>query len=197
MTLKELQRVMSAGSGTVIHLQQCLRGRHPRLFQGRGQQLARKNNDDDFFTARQLILLDVLPKGSKFNQQYFIDSVFPDFKTENRNFRRRMSLATFWVHMDNSMGHNWSKAVSKFDKHHVARLPRRPYSSDLSPCDFWVFGMLKGILKDREFHSYDEIEEAITMAWNDVTFNEVQSVFHNWMNRLRWVIENGGEYITE
>jgi hypothetical protein len=57
--------------------------------------------------------------------------------------------------------------------------------------------MLKGILKDREFHSYDEIEDVITMAWNDLTFDEVQSVFHNWMNRLRWVIENGGEYITE
>jgi hypothetical protein len=30
------------------HLQHCLRGRHPRLFQGRGKQLARKNNDNDF-----------------------------------------------------------------------------------------------------------------------------------------------------
>jgi hypothetical protein len=41
-----------------------------------------------FFTARQLILLDILSKRSKFNPQYFIDYVFPDFKTENRNFRR-------------------------------------------------------------------------------------------------------------
>jgi hypothetical protein len=32
----------SPGSGTVIHLQQCLGGRHPRLFQGCGKQLARK-----------------------------------------------------------------------------------------------------------------------------------------------------------
>jgi hypothetical protein len=30
------------------------------------------------------------------------------------------------------------------------------------------------------------------MAWNDLTFDEVQSVFHDLMNRLRWVIENGG-----
>jgi hypothetical protein len=29
-----------------------------------------------FVTARQLILLDVLPRGSKFDQQYFIDSCF-------------------------------------------------------------------------------------------------------------------------
>jgi hypothetical protein len=57
--------------------------------------------------------------------------------------------------------------------------------------------MLKGILKDRELHSHDEIEEVITMAWNNLTFNEVQSVFHNWMNRLKWVIENRGEYIAE
>jgi hypothetical protein len=57
--------------------------------------------------------------------------------------------------------------------------------------------MLKGILKDREFHSHDKIEEATPMAWNDLTFNEVQSVFHNWMNRLRWATENGGEYIIE
>jgi hypothetical protein len=57
--------------------------------------------------------------------------------------------------------------------------------------------MLKGILKDRDFHSHDEVEEAITTAWNDLTLDEVQSVFHNWMNRLRWVIENRGEYITE
>jgi hypothetical protein len=39
--------------------------------------------------------------------------------------------------------------------------------------------MLKGILKDREFHSHDEIEEAIIMTWSDLTFDEVQSVFHN------------------
>jgi hypothetical protein len=49
-----------------------------------------------FVTARQLILLDVLPKGSKSNQQYIINYVFPFFKTENLNFRRRMVLATFW-----------------------------------------------------------------------------------------------------
>jgi hypothetical protein len=57
--------------------------------------------------------------------------------------------------------------------------------------------MLKGIPKDREFHSHDETEEAITMTWNDLTFDEVQSVFHNRMNRHRRVIENGGEYIPE
>jgi hypothetical protein len=57
----------------------------PRTRQAIG---AKKTMITIFFTARQLFLLDVLPKGSKFNQQYFIDYVFPDVKMENLNFRR-------------------------------------------------------------------------------------------------------------
>jgi hypothetical protein len=57
--------------------------------------------------------------------------------------------------------------------------------------------MLKGILKDREFSSDYEIGAAITEVWNGLTFDDGQGVFRNWMSRLTWVIENGGEYIKE
>jgi hypothetical protein len=57
--------------------------------------------------------------------------------------------------------------------------------------------MLKGILKDQEFNSSDEIEEAITRPWDDLTFDNVQSVFQNWMILLAWIIENRGEYAHE
>jgi hypothetical protein len=44
--------------------------------------------------------------------------------------------------------------------------------------------MLKGVLKDCEFNSSDEIEKVITKAWDELTFDEVQRVFHNLMSRL-------------
>jgi uncharacterized protein YjgD (DUF1641 family) len=53
--------------------------------------------------------------------------------------------------------------------------------------------MLKGVLKDREFNSSDEIEKVITKVWDELTFEEVQSVLHNWMGLLIYVIENEGE----
>jgi hypothetical protein len=56
----------------------------------------------------------------------------------------------------------------------------------MSPCDFWRFALLKGIMKDRKFHFHEEIEEAITVAWNDLTFEDVQSIFYDWMRGLRW-----------
>jgi hypothetical protein len=57
--------------------------------------------------------------------------------------------------------------------------------------------MLKQILRDRGFSSSDEIEDAIAQAWNDLTFDKVQSVFRDWIRRLAWVAENDGEYISE
>jgi hypothetical protein len=62
------------------------------------------------------------------------------------------------MHMDNSLCHNVSKVTSKIKKKHISRMPYPPYSSDVSPCNFWLFGMLKQILRDGKFSSSDEIE---------------------------------------
>jgi hypothetical protein len=75
--------------------------------------------------------------------------------------------------MDNSIYHNESKVASKFKKHHVSRLPHQLYSPDINHCDSCPFGMLKEVLKDCEFNSSDEIEEAITKVWDEFTFDEV------------------------
>jgi hypothetical protein len=99
--------------------------------------------------------------------------------------------------MDNSTCHNGPKVASKFEKHHIFRLPHPPDLPYITACDFWLLALLKGMMKDREFHSHEEIEEAITVAWNDLTFEDVQSIFYDWMGRLTWVIEHEGEYILE
>jgi hypothetical protein len=66
-----------------------------------------------FFTGRKLTVLDILPKGSKFDQLYFVDYIFPDLKRENENFHCRIPQAIFRVHVDNSICHNGSKVASK------------------------------------------------------------------------------------
>jgi hypothetical protein len=70
-----------------------------------------------------------------------------------------------------------------------------PDSPDISLCDFWFFGMLKRVLKDRELNSSAETEEATTKIWDALILGEVHSVFQNWMSRLAWVVENEGEYM--
>jgi hypothetical protein len=44
--------------------------------------------------------------------------------------------------------------------------------------------MLKGVLKDPEFNLSDEIKGVVPKVWDEFTFDEVQSVFHNWMSHF-------------
>jgi histone-lysine N-methyltransferase SETMAR len=93
------------------------------------------------------------------------------------------------------MCHQGAKITSKFVNHHLSRMPHPPYSPDISQCDLWSFGRLKGILNDREFESSEQIEEAITQVRDGLTVEGGLSVFQNSMSRLDCVIGTGGEYI--
>jgi hypothetical protein len=79
----------------------------------------------------------------------------------------------------------------------LQKLDHRAYSPDLSRCDFWFFGRSKTAIQNQCFQDSDELIEALTYLFGSVTFEEPQSVFHNWIWRLRWVIENRGEYFDE
>jgi hypothetical protein len=57
--------------------------------------------------------------------------------------------------------------------------------------------MVKQKIKDREFCSAQEILRSVSDAWRDLTFQDIQRVFLEWMNRLTWVIKNDGEYFPK
>jgi transposase len=79
--------------------------------------------------------------------------VIPDVYREKAWFATRKGLLSFIVHIDNSMSHYGAKIAEKLGKKHIARAPHPPYSPDLSPCDFWLFGILKDKIKERLFWS--------------------------------------------
>jgi hypothetical protein len=77
------------------------------------------------------------------------------------------------------MCHDGSTVTSKIQKNPISRMPHQPHSPGISPCGFSLFGMLKQILRDRDFSSSDEIEDAIAQVWNRLTFDDVQSMFRD------------------
>jgi transposase len=129
-----------------------------------------------FFASTRLLVLNFLPKGTKFNQDHFIGTVLPNLSSEKRRIVRRKGLPSFSVHMDNSMCYNGAKITEKLEKRRIARAPHPPYSPDLSPCDFWLFGILKQKMKGRVFQSEEQILAAITDSWNELTFEGIQKV---------------------
>jgi hypothetical protein len=60
-----------------------------------------------------------------------------------------------------------------------------------------VFRTSQDCHTDKSFQDPDELIEALTNLFDSMTFEETQSVFHNWTRRLRWVIEKREEYFHE
>jgi hypothetical protein len=62
---------------------------------------------------------------------------------------------------------------------------------------FWLFLFLKEKLKDRPLRGIQSLHRVITYLWDKLTFEDVQTVFLEWMNHLSWVVENKGEYFIK
>jgi hypothetical protein len=99
--------------------------------------------------------------------------------------------------MDNSKYHNPKKITGKLQQKHMTRAPRSPYSPELSPCEFRFFRMVQEKNKDLEFCSAQEMVRRSSDVWSDFTWEDIQRVFLEWMDRRTWIIENDGEYFPK
>jgi hypothetical protein len=79
----------------------------------------------------------------------------------------------------------------------VERLAHPPYSLALSPCEFSFFGRARTALQNRRLADENVPVEALTDLFHSITFEELQSVFQNWIERLKWVIRHNEEYFIQ
>jgi hypothetical protein len=86
--------------------------------------------------------------------------------------------------MDNAIPHNGARLASIMDPQHVRGAPHPPYSPDISPCNFWLFGTVKRTMKDIEFNFTEQIVSMVAKLWDDLTFEDVQHVLEEWITRL-------------
>jgi hypothetical protein len=87
--------------------------------------------------------------------------------------------------------------MSNFCEENGLRLaPNPPYSPDLAPSDFFLFGYVKESLKGMVFPSYEALLDAIGEVVTGIESETLTAVFEHWMERLEWVSKNNGDYYT-
>jgi hypothetical protein len=74
------------------------------------------------------------------------------------------------------------------------RISAPAYSSDLSPSDSFLFGMLKERMSGTSYSSSDELISAISELIASLPKDQLTSIYKNWMKRLDRVIKHQGEY---
>ena len=59
----------------------------------------------------------------------------------------------------------------------IKRVSHPPYSTDLAPCDFWLFLKLKENLKGCSFETIEEMKEAVTKVIDALTQEDFHGAF--------------------
>ena len=147
------------------------------------------------FCGSGFLLIDALPKGYNFNSSYFIEYILSNLEQKILEKRPKNGLKNILIHFDNAKPHIAIKVQEKIDELKMKRIIQPPYSPDISPCDFWLFGFIKEKLKGNSFESSDEVLLKINEIIKKIDKKTIYSVFYEWISRLENVIENKGDYI--
>ena len=81
-----------------------------------------------------------------------------------------------------------------FDKMGIKTVPHSPYSTDLAPCDFWLFPKLKENLRDCHYETTEEIKEAVTKVIDTLKQEDFHGTFQKLLERYNKCIAAGGDY---
>jgi hypothetical protein len=101
----------------------------------------------------------------------------------------------YYLHIDNARPHTSQLSSDYIDHHKFIKILHPPYSPNIAPSDFYLFGKPKNKLAKCHGTTKEELFQKVEAILNSCSEKELMYVFKNWMGRLGQVIETGGEYI--
>jgi len=139
-----------------------------------------------FFSTVGFKVAEFLPEGATVNAVY-MENLFRSIGVT--------SLRPLWIHMDNAAPHRAKRTQNALQVIGISSLRHPPYSPDLAPSDFWLFGRIKQALGCSHFSNEAELKGAILDIIHKITTPEIRRVYNEWMRRLQACIDSEGEYV--
>ena len=118
--------------------------------------------------------------------------------------RRRDRMATTVFQHDGAAAHLGPKVRQflddKFPKRWLGRrglVKWAPWSPDLSPVDFYLWGEIKNQVYRSRSKSVAELRTKITSAANSIRLRSLEAAFQEWLKRVDYCLNNQGTLIHE
>jgi histone-lysine N-methyltransferase SETMAR len=131
-----------------------------------------------------------LPKGRTFSTEYYRDNILAALT----QFQPEDDGRQLVVHADNASAHAAQKCRTFWEEDGLRLAPHPPYSPDLVPSDFFLFGYVKERLRGRVFPSYEALLDAIGEVVTGIESETLTAVFEHLVERLEWMSKNNGDY---
>jgi hypothetical protein len=148
------------------------------------------------FTASKKINVKALPYGETINGDVYQEFVKETGKRWLSLSKNPVSLnGMIWQH-DNARPHSKNEVVEFFRRRGIELLRQSPYSPDLNLCDRWLFSCLKKTLRQQQFNSCEEVEEAVRTGMRNIEEDEFKRQVDLLITHCQRVIIAGGEYVV-
>jgi transposase len=98
------------------------------------------------------------------------------------------------IHADSARPHTARKCHAFCEENGLGLAVHPPYSPDLTPSNFFLFGHIKHCLQGIAFPSSEELFAAIHEIVGAIPRPTLEDMFQHWMKRLEWVSQNNGDY---
>jgi len=132
---------------------------------------------------------------NRIDSKYFCEHILSRSKEWCENQSCAQGVNSFLFHMDNAPCHNSAMTNDYMEENNIRRMGQPPYSPDLSPCDFYLFGCLKHHFAGTTFKCMDDAVLQITQWLNGISKEERIASFQEWKRRLQRCIDLKGDYV--
>ena len=147
-----------------------------------------------FFSRHGLQLFTKFERGQSVTSETFCEKL--TLLKESLSVRRPVSgMSKIVFHFDNARPHTAKDTKNFLTEENMTIMPHPPYSPDLAPCDYFLFGYLTSKLRGCKFSSEEEAFEASKKICSTLPKKTFQEAIMNWSERLQKCIDNGGEYV--
>jgi histone-lysine N-methyltransferase SETMAR len=158
----------------------------------RRSQYDHKNMFVIFFRTTGPELIHMVEGGNSITGDYYKNNCLKYLFNNIKRKRPKSGLHGIKLHHDNARPHQSNDIKTYLHEQGVSVIRHPPYSPDLAPADFWLFGYLK-----RQLGSYSDpksLKQAVTKELHAIPTDEYQKTFHRWIDRMRLCITNQGDY---
>ena len=147
-----------------------------------------------FWNPNGFLLVEALDDHMTFNTNYFINEILEKIKLrtsiDRETLRKKLVL-----HYDKARPHVSKKVSQYLDDNHIIKAPQPPYSPDIAPSDFYLFGYIKHKLQGCIFESREDLLDQVNEILEEIPHETLIKVFLDWEKRLQHVINSNGGYI--
>jgi hypothetical protein len=147
-----------------------------------------------FWGSRCVTLGDWLPQGASFNGAYFDEHILQMMASELHAGEEKKHCPWLFVHMDDARIRVLNRNLARTEELRLKRVPHPPFSPDIAPSDFFLFGWLKGEPSSWQASDINEVFDIVENSGRP-TSGTIARVFRNWIERLPQVTNTNGGYL--